>query len=298
MSETKQDDSHPVNLGEAKNLEEVTRENSSAAGDERDGHDESGEEQDKQTYKVSSADKFKFFGLVAFILLGVVIGVAVVLYINSIGVDVLEKDLEQIIIDAGPFGVVICLLLQFIQIVVAFIPGEIVQLAIGYLYGTVWGGLITLGGAFISTVFVFYITRKLGAPFVRGMLGARDSKRLRFLHESKNLDSLIFILYFIPGMPKDLFNYIFPLTDVRPFVFFTLSTIGRAPAIFASTFVAASFRSGDYMQMAIIAIIFGGMGALGILFNQKIIVVVEKLVSRFSPRKRRQKDTECQEDGR
>jgi len=254
------------------------------------------EEQDKQKYKVSSADKFKFFGLVAFLLFTVVVGVAVVLYINSIGVDAVERDLEQIIIDAGPFGVVICLFMQFIQIVVAFIPGEVIQLAIGYLYGSVWGGIITLGGALISTIFVFYITRKLGAPFVRGMLGAKDSKRLRFLRESKNLVSLVFILYFIPGMPKDLLNYIFPLTEIRPIAFFIFSTIGRAPAIFASTFVAASFRSGDYLQMIIIAIIFGVPGILGILFHRKIIVVVDKLATRFSLRKRRQKEEVRQGD--
>jgi hypothetical protein len=64
-----------------------------------------------------------------------------------------------------------------------------------------------------------------------------------------------------------------------------LSTIGRAPAIFATTFVVSSFRSGDYLQMIIVAVIFGGLGILGIVFNQKIMAFVDRVMTRFSPRR-------------
>ena len=235
--------------------------------------------------QVSTADKLKFTGLIVFFLLMIAASVAGVVYINTIGTESLLVDLEQAIAEAGPFGVLICFVLQFIQVVVAFIPGEVVQLAIGYMYGTVWGGIITTVGALISTVFVFYLARKLGAPFVQGMIGNKDSKRMRFLRNSKNISSLVFILYLIPGLPKDLFNYVFPLTDIKPSAFFVLSTIARMPAIFASTFVSASFRSGDYLQMVIVAVIFGGLGALGIIFNQRIMDLVDRLTTRFSPRK-------------
>ena len=238
---------------------------------------------------VSTADKIKFAGLIVFFLLMILGSVAGILYINSIGTDTLLVDLEQAIKDAGPFGILICILMQFIQIVIAFIPGEVVQLAIGYLYGTVWGGLITILGALVSSVFVFYLARKLGAPFVQGMVGKKDSKRLNFLQNSKNLDSLVFILYLIPGLPKDLFNYVFPLTKIKPSAFFVLSTIARAPAIFASTFVSASFKSGDYIQMAVVAVIFGGLGVLGILYGQKITELVDRLVTKLSPRRHHDK---------
>jgi uncharacterized membrane protein YdjX (TVP38/TMEM64 family) len=233
--------------------------------------------------KVSTADKVKFVGLVAFFVLIIAISVFAVFYINSMGTDSLQDKLELAIREAGVFGILICLGIQFIQVVVAFIPGEVVQVAIGYAYGTIAGGFITLAGALFSSVFVFYLVRKLGAPFVQGMVGSKDSGRIRFLHNSKNLNSLVFILYLIPGLPKDLFNYVIPLTTMRPSAFFVLSTIARAPAIFASTFVAASFKSGDYLQMVIVAVIFGGLGLLGIVFNQKIMVFVDRLVTRLSP---------------
>ena len=241
--------------------------------------------QPKTKKPISTADKIKFGGLIVFFLLIIAASVLVVMFINSLGTESLEVELQRAIKDAGVYGVLICLGLQFVQVVVAFIPGEVVQIAIGYVYGTVAGGFITLFGALISSIFVFYLVRKLGAPFVQGMIGDKDSKRIGFLQNSKNLNSLVLILYLIPGLPKDLFNYIFPLTKIRPSAFFILSTVARAPAIFASTFVASAFKNGEYLQMAVVIVIAGGMALLGIIFNQKIMEFVDRLVSRIAPRK-------------
>jgi uncharacterized membrane protein YdjX (TVP38/TMEM64 family) len=234
--------------------------------------------------RVSTADKVKFVGLVVFFLLTIAVSIFVVNFIRSLGTESITVELERAVRDAGIFGVLICLGIQFIQVVVAFIPGEVVQVVIGYVYGTVGGGVLTLVGALISSIFVFYLVRKLGAPFVQAMVGNKDSKRMRFLHNSKNLNSLVFILYLIPGLPKDLFTYVVPLTEMRPSSFFVLSTIARAPAIFASTYVAASFKSGDFVGMIIVAVIFGGLGILGIVFNQKIMAFVDSLTARFFSR--------------
>jgi uncharacterized membrane protein YdjX (TVP38/TMEM64 family) len=233
---------------------------------------------------ISTADKVKFVGLIVFFLLIIAVSIFVVNFIRSLGTESITVELEHAVREAGVFGVLICLGIQFIQVVVAFIPGEVVQVVIGYVYGTVWGGLLTLVGALISSIFVFYLVRKLGAPFVQAMVGNKDSKRMRFLHNSKNLNSLVFILYLIPGLPKDLFTYVVPLTEMRPSSFFVLSTIARAPAIFASTYVAASFKSGDFVGMIIVAVIFGGLGILGIVFNQRIMAFVDSITTRFSPR--------------
>jgi uncharacterized membrane protein YdjX (TVP38/TMEM64 family) len=231
--------------------------------------------------KISTADKIKFAGLVVFFVLIILLSIFAVNFVRGLGEESFEIQLEHAIKDAGVFGVLICLILQFIQVVVAFIPGEVVQVAIGYVYGTWGGGLITLLGALISSIFVFYLVRKLGAPFVKAMTGEKDSGINKFLQNSKNLNSLIFILFLIPGLPKDLITYLVPLTNVKPSDFFVLSTIARAPAIFASTFVAASFKSGDYVQMVIVGIIFGGLGILGIIFNKKIMEVVDRITARL-----------------
>jgi uncharacterized membrane protein YdjX (TVP38/TMEM64 family) len=241
---------------------------------------------------ISTADKIKFTGLVVFFLLIIAASILVVNFIRSLGTDSLEVELERAVRDAGVFGILICLGMQFIQVVVAFIPGEAVQAVIGYMYGTIGGGFITLLGALVSSIFVFYLVRKLGAPFVQGMVGGKESKRFKFLTDSKNLNALVLILFLIPGLPKDLFTYVFPLTKIRASTFFVLSTIGRTPAIFATTFVVSSFRAGNYLQMIIVAVIFGGLGILGIVFNQQIMAFVDSITTRFSPRHHHDKEAD------
>ena len=239
-----------------------------------------------QLPQLSNADKLKFAGLIGFLLLIIVIGVALYNYIRSFGdSDNLIQSLITDIRGAGIWGVLVCLGLQFIQVVVAFIPGEVVQAAIGLVYGTVLGGIITLAGALISSIFVFYLVRKLGAPFVQGMLGSKEGPRAmaiqRFLSNSRRLNATVFILYMIPGMPKDIFTYLVPLTPMRPSEFFVLSTIARAPAIFATTFVMDAFAKGNYLACAIVAVIFGGLGAVGIIFNMQIMSIVDRIIAKL-----------------
>ena len=234
-----------------------------------------------------SADTLKFIGFVAFLALTTLIGLYFYHFFTRAADG--ERTLEELtmaIRGAGALGVLICLGLQFIQIVVAIIPGEIVQAAIGLVYGTILGGLITLAGALISSIFIYYLVRWLGTPFVQGMLGKGESKRAatiqRFLTDHKRLNATVFILFLIPGMPKDLITYIVPLTAMPAEDFFVLSTIARAPAVFATTFVVDAFNKGNYIACAIVAVIFGGLGAIGILFNMQIIDYADRVVNKVN----------------
>lgn len=238
-----------------------------------------------KTQGISNADKIKFVGLIAFILLIVVVGFQLLPYFSGLSTAEGRLELVQSIREAGALGVLICFGLQFVQIVVAFIPGEVTQLAIGAIYGPVWGTTIIITSALISSVFVFFVVRQLGSPFVEAMVGSKDSKILSFLDKGRRLNVIVFILFLIPGLPKDVFTYLVPLTHIRPANFFILSTIGRIPGVAASAFVGSAAVQGDYTQAIIVGIIAGGLGLLGILFNQKIIGVVDKIEDRLKHHK-------------
>jgi uncharacterized membrane protein YdjX (TVP38/TMEM64 family) len=241
------------------------------------------EDDDRATRaSISTADKIKFIGLIAFVVLIIACGVMLMPYIQQLNSEAGRTQLVTDIRGAGFLGVLMCLGMQFLQVVVAFIPGELTQLVIGLLYGTIWGSLVTIIGALIPSVFVFYIVRKLGAPFVQAMIGRNDSGRLRFLQESKQLDTVVFILYLIPGLPKDIFNYVLPLTKIKPSSFFVLSTIGRIPGIVGSAYIGSSFWQGNYLGMVIVGVLLGGLGLVGIVFNQKIIALVDRVAAKFS----------------
>jgi len=244
------------------------------------------DEQAEKPAGSSSADVVKFAGLILFLLIVAVVGFQIVAFVRGLeSTDNFVEQLTDAIREAGFWGVLICLGLQFVQVVIAIIPGEIVQAAIGLVYGTLLGGLITLTGALLSSICVFYLVRFLGAPFVQNMLGKQEGHRMeavqRFLGNHKRLNATVFILFLIPGMPKDLLTYIVPLTPIRPAEFFVLSTIARAPSIFAMTFVIDAFSNGNFVSCIIVAVIFGGMGIIGILFNMKIVALVDSVIDRM-----------------
>lgn len=234
--------------------------------------------------KIPRADKVKFAGLMVFFVLVCLIGVASFPYFKDIASEEGRLALAADIQGAGPFGVLIMFGLQLLQIIVAVIPGEVVQLVAGVLYGTIGGSLIIILGALVSSIIVFYLVRKLGAPFVQAMISEKQMKKLGFLYDAKKLNTVVFVLFLIPGMPKDVLTYIIPLTKVKPADFFVLSTIGRIPGIVASTYAGASFISGNYVQMIVVFVIAGGLGLLGIIFKDRIMRFFEERINRLKKR--------------
>ena len=179
--------------------------------------------------------------------------------------------------NAGVGGVFILLAFQFLQIVVAFIPGEIVQIAAGMMYGPWIGALVVIVGAVISSAFIFAIVHKLGAPFVRAMIPEKWMSKLERFENSEKLDVMVFVLFLIPGLPKDVFTYLVPLTNMSMRNFVVLANIGRIPGVLISTLGADKLIEGDYGQSAILFGIAAVIGILAIWQHDRILHVAAKL---------------------
>lgn len=221
--------------------------------------------------RMTKADVVKFAGLLAFFVLTAIACVAMAPIVAELtepgGID---RVIDQVR-DAGALGVFILLGMQLLQIIVAFIPGEVVQVAAGIMFGPWWGALIILVGCVISSAFIYMLVSKLGAPFVQAMIPEKWMGKLRDFDESEKLDAMVFILFLIPGLPKDTFTYLVPLTgmDVRAYLF--LSNLGRVPGILMSTFAANGLMEGDYLMSIIIFAAAGLLAVLGIVFRDKIM---------------------------
>ena len=127
---------------------------------------------------VRRGDIFKIAGLAAFVGIVSLVSWLVWPYIHMMfepgGIDEVINDVRN----AGPLGFLILLALQFLQIVVAFIPGEATQMAAGMLYGPWVGGLVILIGSILSSAFVFVVVRRLCATWCRTN-GSTSSSALR-----------------------------------------------------------------------------------------------------------------------
>ena len=221
--------------------------------------------------EMTRGDIFKFGGLIAFFALMVVVVILIWPYIHEAfepgGLSRVIDDVRN----AGPLGFLILLAMQFMQIVVAFIPGEVVQMAAGMMYGPWLGAAVVLLGCIISSAFVFAVVHRLGAPFVRDMVPTKYLDKFNAFEESGKLSIVVFILFLIPAMPKDTFTYLVPLTNMRMRDFLVLSNVGRIPGIVISTFAANGLVDGNITQSIIIFAVVAVIAIVAIVFRDKIM---------------------------
>lgn len=229
------------------------------------------EETSVRGHKMTRGDIFKFAGLIAFV---VILGLVAALlwpYMHQLfepgGVETVMNDVR----DAGPLGVLILLAMQFLQIVVAFIPGEVVQMAAGMIYGPWVGGLVILVGCILSSAFIFAVVHRLGAPFVHDMVPAKYLDKFNAFEENGKLDIIVFILFLIPAMPKDVFTYLVPLTNMPMRKFLVLSNVGRIPGIIVSTYAAAGLVDGRLTQSLIIFGVVAVIALVCVVFRERIM---------------------------
>lgn len=232
---------------------------------------EAAQGQQPEREHVDHAAKMKLAGLIAFLVVMAAIVVACWPFLMHIfeegGPGLMVERLRR----TGPLGVFVLFGLQFLQIVVAFIPGEVVQLAAGLMYGPWLGTLVILVGCVFSSAVVYQLVHKLGAPFVQGMVSTRHMERFRTFEESGKLDIFVFILFLIPGLPKDVFTYLVPLTTMEMKRFLILTTVGRIPGVFASTLAANGLAEGDYFSSIVILAVVAAIAVVAILFHEPIM---------------------------
>jgi len=126
----------------------------------------------------------------------------------------------------GPLSVVIFIGLQILQVLIAPIPGEISGFIGGYLYGPVFGTFYSIIGLSIGSLLAFLLARWLGQPFVEKITSPATIQKYDYFIEHKGLP-FIFILFFIPGFPKDILSYIIGLSRLKASTFIMICAVGR-----------------------------------------------------------------------
>lgn len=228
------------------------------------------DEKKKQTLKQK---KMMHKIIVIFLLLAVMVGLTIWLFphVLSLRDPVVRDRFNEVISQLGIKGWFLMLGIQVLQIIVAIIPGEPVEIISGVLYGT-FGGLLTcLLGILIGSIAVFYLVRWLGYPLVKALVGEDKLKEYKFLNNTEKLEIVTFLLMFIPGTPKDVLTYVAGLTNIRPLRFFLISTFARIPSVITSTLAGATLGQGHLFATLLIFAITGVIGIGGILLHKKLM---------------------------
>jgi uncharacterized membrane protein YdjX (TVP38/TMEM64 family) len=165
-----------------------------------------------------------------------------------------KRFLKQTLRQWGILAPVIFIALQALQVVIAPIPGDVTGILGGYLFGE-WLGLIysTLGLT-VGSVAAFGVGRWLGAHYVRTLVSQETWDKMGFIVEAEGA-ILCFIIYLIPGLPKDMVCYLFGISPMPLWVFTLVSTLGRIPGTWVLSAQGAHTEAGDYLQVILLTAI-------------------------------------------
>ena len=126
----------------------------------------------------------------------------------------------------GPLSVLIFIGLQILQVILAPIPGEVNGFIGGYLYGPFLGTIYSTIGLTIGSWLAFLLARWLGLPFVEKIVTTAVVQKYDHFMEHRG-KTITFILFLIPGFPKDALSYMLGLSHIRTMTFLAISTAGR-----------------------------------------------------------------------
>lgn len=171
----------------------------------------------------------------------------------------------------GTFAPLAFVGIEILQIVAAFIPGAPIEVMSGVLFGSIWGVVWCFAGAFTGTVIVFYLVRRFGKPLVFKFFSPKKLESFSILNDEDKLTLTIFILFAIPGTPKDFLTYIAGLTNIKPMKFFLTASIARTPSMACSVFMGANIGKGRFLISIIMFAVIICMSAVGCLVKKKIL---------------------------
>ena len=162
-------------------------------------------------------------------------------------------------------GSIIFLLICIAQVVVAFVPGELVEISAGVIYGPWQGVFMCLLGLTLGSVIVILLVRKFGIRLVETFYPTEKLDSLPILNDPKKRNLMIFLLFLIPGTPKDFITYLIGLTNVSIPMYIILATFSRVPSIITSTLIGDAAGNGDMMLTVILIAITAAISGIGYL---------------------------------
>lgn len=171
----------------------------------------------------------------------------------------------------GGLGWLVLLGLQFLQVFIALIPGELLETAAGYAFGPWVGTAICYVGVAAASAVIFLLTRRYGIRMVEVFVSREKINSLRFINTEKKRAFLIFLMFFLPGTPKDLLTYFVGLTDIKLSVFLVISLVARIPSVISSTFGGHLLGEGEYWSALLLYGITGAISIVGlVLYNSYV----------------------------
>lgn len=188
-----------------------------------------------------------------------------------------RQALRDKMLGMGVWGYGLAFLIQFAQVVISFLPGEVVELFLGMAYGPFIGSAIAVLGALAGTVVAYYLAKWVGIPFVKLFIKKNYFEKYAFLQDEKKVALGVFIVYLIVGLPVDTATYLAPTLKIKFGKFLGLTILARIPKIISSTIV------GHYLVEDNIWV------SASVFFGTAMLSLIAVLVFHFANKRKQQK---------
>ena len=155
------------------------------------------------------------------------------------------EKLKKFIDSFGFYAPLIFMGLQILQVVAAPIPGDLTGFLGGYLFGMGPGLVYSTIGLTLGSLLAFLVARRFGMPFVSRFVGQETLQKFDHLMRRQGA-FFTFIIFIIPGTPKDYFCFLLGLSPMNILTFLVVSTLGRFPSTLFLTMQGQAVKSEDY----------------------------------------------------
>jgi uncharacterized membrane protein YdjX (TVP38/TMEM64 family) len=166
-------------------------------------------------------------------------------------------------------------LLQIIQVVAAPIPGELTGIIGGYLYGPLWGTVYSTIGLTLGSWIAFMLARFFGEPLLENVVSKEVFEKFEHFMEHKGL-LVSFLLFLIPGFPKDYLCYIMGVSLIPTGTFIIISTAGRIFGTIMLSIMGAFASNGQYTFLTVILVIGVVIFITAYYYHDKLIEILKK----------------------
>jgi uncharacterized membrane protein YdjX (TVP38/TMEM64 family) len=159
---------------------------------------------------------------------------------------------------------------------IAPIPGGAIEFLGGYLFGVRLGFIYSMVGLIIGSYIAFSLARIFEKFAIQKFVSPEVMKKFDYLIGHEGL-ILSFLLFLIPGFPKDALCYILGLTPMHAGVFLLISTIGRIPGTLMACLQGGKAFDHQYKTLLILSAISALIILVFYIYHEEIHYLIKKL---------------------
>lgn len=210
-----------------------------------------------------------------------------------------QERLRAWLMGLGPLGPIGLIVLNAIQVVVAPIPGYVLQGAAGYLFGWLPGTVYAIVGMTLGGILAMSLARIFGRPLVLRVAG---EQRLQRWEQVSHLNTLPIWFVLMLGPFGDIPYFIAGLTSLAIWKIILVAVLVRWPSVILSTAVGSGVISWRSPWVIGGAAVLLTAALLGMRYQDRIDrwvdqVLLGRVLSRYGARRVPHSPEDAEVDG-